>query len=77
MTMDELEDLSNEAWRRRIPFIMTGEGFAIRAIEPSLFREQRIMNGMNNAFLDILRFASRLNFPEDDWGISICVGECK
>jgi len=64
MTIDELEDLNNEAWRRGVPFILSGEGYAMRTLEPSLFREQRLMNAINAAWMNV--FLKPLPWREDD-----------
>ena len=71
----ELEDLNRQAWATGTPFITTEYG-TFRAISPEMFREQRIMNGLINAHLEILRFHN-LPEPPEEFYFGWCIGEMK
>lgn len=73
--MSNLEDLNCEAWRTGKPFIATEYG-TFRAISPEIFREQRLLNGIINASLEILAF-NKPPQPPNEYYFGWCIGEMK
>lgn len=73
--MTDYEKLNLEAWRTGKPFVAYGTS-VLRAIDPEILREHRIMNGIINAHLDILAFNKGPEPPEEFY-FGWCIGEMK
>ena len=71
--MSHLEDLNREAWRTGKPFIATEYG-TLRAISPEMFRQQRIMNDLHSAMLDVLKGPPKRSH---EYYFGWCIGEMK
>ena len=91
MTIQDIAGLNAEAYRRGVPFIDYGYG-PMRAIDPEIIYEQRIMNGILNCWLETIRYrddaVARLYWRwlavREEWNAdpqwteaTLCVGEMR